>query len=211
MFLHISGFGPFLLLLYVTVWVKKDDLGEPRAHWQKTAVCPSSRSALRCPGTLPARRSGPQRGGTIWYQLPSSRGASVPSFLLSVKVMLATWSRAVPIAAWLASMSRSYPSCHSGEGLCDLETGRAPPSRCAADCLWEDGWRHTLCSLCLNEACAAWVELAVTRFLHTLCPHCGQVDWEYCKNVCRLSAVYQQQPPLLVMMHLHRTLVQIVA
>lgn len=81
---------------------EKDDLGGPRAHWQKTAVCPSSRSALRCPGTLPARRSGPQRGGTIWYQLPSGRGASVPSSLLSVKVMLATWNQAAP--SWLAGL-----------------------------------------------------------------------------------------------------------
>lgn len=139
--LYISDYIPVVCCyskkLYCT---EKDDLGGPWAHWQKTAVCPSSRSALRCPGTLPARRSGPQRGGTIWYQLPSGRGASVPSSLLSVKVMLATWSQAAP-----SCLSRSYPSCHCGEGLADLETGWAPPSRCAADCLWEDWWGHILC------------------------------------------------------------------
>lgn len=97
--LYISGFRPSLLL-NECVCAEKDDLRGPRAHWQKTAVCPSSRSALRCPGTLPARRSGPQRGGTIWYQLPSGRGPPVPSCLLSVTVTPATWTRAIP--GWLA-------------------------------------------------------------------------------------------------------------
>lgn len=57
------------------------------------------------------------------------------------------------LAGGLAGKSRSYPSCHSGEGPGDLETGRTPPPRCAADCLWEDEWRHILYGLWLNEMC----------------------------------------------------------
>lgn len=149
----------------LTVCAEKDHLRSPRAHWQKTAVCPSSRSALRCPGTLPARRSGPQRGGTIWYQLPSGRGASVPSSLLSVKVMLAAWSQAFP--SWLAGWLTLAGATHHAtlvKGCMTLRQARAPPSCCAADCLWEDGWRHVLYGLWLNETCAVWMELAVTHF-----------------------------------------------
>lgn len=158
---------------------EKDHLRSPRAHWQKTAVCPSSRSALRCPGTLPARRSGPQRGGTIWYQLPSGRGASVPSSLLSVKVMLAAWSQAFPrwLAGWLADISRSYPSCHTGEGLYDLETG--PGSSLLLCCRlfmrrWMEArfvWLVTERNMCCMKGTCCDVFLA--------CLYCGQVDWAH--------------------------------
>lgn len=163
---------------------REDDLRGPRAHWQKTAVCPSSRLALRCPGTLPARRSGPQRGGTIWYQLPSGRGASVPSSLLSVKVMLATWSQAVP--SWLAGQHEQelpimpqwwrarWPWDRPGSFLslcCRLFMRRWMK----AHFVWLVTERN-MC--CVNGTCC-------DAFL--TCLYCGQVDWAHSKIVCGLN------------------------
>lgn len=86
------------------------------AGWQKTAVCLSSSSAVRCPGTSSAQRSAPLWEGNIWYQLLNGRGsphhlsretgkaetdsgrAHHPS-KLKEKVTL-RWCGAVPRAGW---------------------------------------------------------------------------------------------------------------
>lgn len=75
-------------MLQFWFYVSRTGCLSPQTRWQKTSVCLSSSSAIRCPGTLPVRRSGPQMGGTIWYQLLSGGGAGpkAPSLLSSVKV-----------------------------------------------------------------------------------------------------------------------------
>lgn len=134
---------------------EKDDLRGPQAHWQKTAVCPSSSSPLRCPGTLPVRRSGPQRGGTIWYQLLSSRGAPVPSSLYSVKVTLARWTWAFP--GWLAGcLARAGATHHASvvKGPVTLrQAGLLPLAVLQTACQRMDG--GTFCE---------WAELVVMHF-----------------------------------------------
>ncbi len=84
------------------------------AGWQKTAVCLSSSSAVRCPGTLPAQGSTPLLEGNIWYQLLSGRG-SPRSLLPSFKAKRPDWGRlGLPII--LQSWRRKWP--WDGVGWC---------------------------------------------------------------------------------------------
>ena len=201
--LHIPGFRPSLLL-NDCVCAEKDDLPGPRAHWQKTAVCPSSRSALRCPGTLPARRSGPQRGGTIWYQLPSGRGASVLPSLLSVKVTAASWTRAVPgwLAGWHKQELPIMPQWWRARWPWD-RPGSSPSLCCR---LLMRGWMeaHFVQLVTVQNVMHEWNSL----WCVSTCLYCGEVDWAHSKIVSVLEMLLISNTPITVHavgMHSHRS------
>lgn len=75
--------------------------------------------------------------------------------------------QADPGSSWLPGCLAQAGATHHAtvvKGPVTLRRAGLLPPRCAADCLWEDGWRHILYTPRLSGTCAAWVQVALMLF-----------------------------------------------